>query len=340
MKTQENQTRTNKLSRVNKRYESAINNFTEMKQTMHPYYAKQERHSLSEEECFKAIMELQGVEELKALVLNLRKVQKNLEKYAVADYTLPSYLWIVKSGCGITTCINAFAEYLCIAGIFEFRGKVKYFEHKLGYVTPLSSKEFRRELDKIDEAINSNTGFNRYFKGLVCINIDDWIRYTNEKYFYDFLDYMANKDNILAILYINSDNKHDIASVEAPVKARLRSETVWLKFPNAEELVEGTVTDFFKERGFNLSNDAKSLLKESIEVIVTGNHFKGYKTINQLNEDIFKKLLVSDFSGNEISAEMLTIFGFDKNSSYVKMKTFVELRKVGFGLHNEEYIKQ
>ena len=69
------------------------------------------------DKCFDSIMKLQGVEEFKAVVERLRKFQQNKEKYSVPDVTLPNYLWVAKRGGGISSCINAFAEYLYNAGI-------------------------------------------------------------------------------------------------------------------------------------------------------------------------------------------------------------------------------
>jgi len=315
-------------------------NDVEMVQPYHQYYARREHNLLTEEKCYNNVMELHGVNQFKELIISLRKLNEKRIRLSLPAPMLPYYLFVANIGCGISHCLDAFAKYLCSAGLFDFKGKVNFFEHKFGYVNPYAPQDLRNELDKLDKAITNNKGFNRKFKGLVAININEWIQYTNEKNFYHFLDHIANKsDCILVVLFVTTDNKVDVMNIEAPMKARLRSETIWFDFPKAEELVGGIVSKFFNQHRLNLTDCSKSLLKETIEEIVTGDHFKGYKTINQFNNDIFKKLFDSDFDETEISADMLYSLGFGKKSSYVKMKTSAGARKVGFGTHNVDISK-
>ena len=167
------------------------------------------------EKCFNTIMQLQGAEEFKEMIQRLSIFRQNKEKYSVWDITLPNYLWNAKRGGGISTCINAFADYLYNAKIIEFTGIVKYFEYKLAYISPDS---FFSELTRLNNTISEIAGHHRYFRGLACINIDDWIDHTNEKYFYKFLDYIASKnDKILVILYVHANNKRVVESIGTSV---------------------------------------------------------------------------------------------------------------------------
>ena len=155
---------------------------------------------------FNAIMELQGVDDFKTLIQRLCKFQQNKEKYSVRDVTLPNYFWVAIRGGGISTCVNSLAEYLYAAKIIEFTGIVKYFEYKLAYIAP---DEFFSELTRLNNTISEIAGHHRYYRGLACINIDEWIHHTNETHFYKFLDYIASNNNkILSILFIHDNNKH------------------------------------------------------------------------------------------------------------------------------------
>ena len=286
------------------------------------------------EKCFDTIMELQGVDEFKTMVQRLRKFQQNKEKYSIPDITLPNYLWVAKRGGGISTCINAFADYLYNAKIIEFTGKVRYFEYKLAYIAP---DALFSELTRLNNTISEIAGHHRYFKGLACVNIDEWVQHTNEPHFNKFLDYIASKnDKILTILYIHDNNKRLVESIESSLSSHIRFESIWLRFPNANELVEFIETGYFKQRDFYLTDDAKSLLVNSIEEIINGKHFNGFTTVRQLANDILYSLLTSNLSGYEISADMLS--GFNKNSAYVKrIKTFVgSSNSIGFGSSKED----
>jgi len=284
--------------------------------------------------CFNAIMELQGVDEFKSMVQRLCTFKQNKEKYLITDITLPNYLWSAKRGGGITTCINAFTEYLYNAKIMEFTGIVKYFEYKLAYI---AQNSFFSELTRLNNTISEIAGHHRYFRGLACINIDDWIEHTNEKNFYKFLDYIASKnDKLLAILYVYTEDKRILDSIASSLSSRIRFESLSLRFPNADELIEFIEARYFKKRGFYLTNEANLLLVDSIEEIINGKHFNGFSTIKQLTNDILYSLLTTNISGYEISAEMLS--GFSRESTYVKrMRTFVGAGKtIGFGSSIEE----
>jgi len=287
---------------------------------------------ITAEKCFDYIMKLQGVDELKEKVQRLQKFKENKEKYSVPDITLPNYLWIAKRGGGISTCINAFAEYLYNAKIIEFTGIVKYFEFKLNYIAP---DNYFSELTRLNNTISEIAGHHRYYKGLACINIDDWAQHTNEKYFYKFIDYIASKnDKILAILYAHANNNRMVESIESTLSSHIRFETISLRFPNANELADYIESKYFKQQCFNLTSDTKILLKDSIEVIINGKHFNGFMTIKQLANDILYSLFTSNINSYDISADMLS--GFSKDSSYIKrIKTFVSAsNEIGFNCTN------
>ena len=289
------------------------------------------------DKCFDTIMELQGADEFKGIVQRLRTFQQNKEKYSVQDITLPNYLWSAKRGGGISTCITMFSEYLYNAKITEFTGIVKYFEYKLAYIAP---DLFFSELTRLNNTISEIAGHHRYFRGLACINIDDWIEHTNEKYFYKFLDYIASKnEKILTILYVHSNSKRVIESIESSLSSRIRYETISLRFPDANELIKFIESKYFVKRGFNLTDDAKLLLIDTIEVLTNGKHFNGFTTIKQLANDILFNLLTSNINDNNISAEMIS--SFTKDSLYVKrIKTLTSASNIiGFGSQSEEYSK-
>jgi len=290
----------------------------------------------SADKYFDAIMELHGVNELKRTVERLRLFQQNRERYSVSDVTLPNYLWTIKRGGGVTTCVSAFAEYLYAAKIIEFTGIVKYFEFIPVYMSP---DEYFSELTRLNNTVSEIAGHYSYFRGIACIILDEWIDNTSEANFLNIFDYIANhNDKILAIFCVHTDDKNTVDSIESAISTYMRVETMALDFPNADKLVELMETKSFNARNFYLDNEAKILLKESIEDILTGKNFNGFVTIKQIANDILYSLLTSNLSGNNISAEMLS--NFNKDSEYIKrIKNKVEKRKIksitGFK-HKEE----
>ena len=263
---------------------------------------------------FNNIIELKGADELKETAKRLHIFLKNRENYSLAGVTLPNYLLIANRGGGITTVIEAFTEYLYALRAIEFCGMVKFFEFKLEYIHPDS---FFSELTRLDKTIASFAGHNRYFKGIVGIDINEWSGHVHETHFSKLLDYISgNNDKMLVIFYIHKNKKNIIPSVESAISAQVRLESINLRFPDADELVDLVDVKYLQSKGFTLTADAKFILLETIEEIAKSKHFNGFKTIVRLASDILYNIFANDIKDKFICAEMLADYG--KDSEYVK----------------------
>ena len=284
---------------------------------------------------YDTIFQLYGADEFKEKVRRLRVFQHNKVKYSASGIRIPNYFWIARRGGGISTCINAFAEYLYAENIIEFNGIVKYFEFKLGYMGP---GDFFSELTRLHNTISEIAGHHRYFKGLACIHIDEWQDHINEDNFYKVLDYLAIKnDTVKTIFCIDSDDNRVIEKIESSISSRLRIERVTFRFPEICELVSFIETKYFQRQGFSLTEDARGLLGESIGAISTGKNFNGFVTVKHLAKDVLYHLLMSEVKSRSISADMLGSFA--KDSAHInKLKSFVGTKSViGFSSGAEEY---
>ena len=287
----------------------------------------------SAEKCYGDIMELQGADALKKTVRRLRNFQQNKDIYSVPDVTLPNYLWTIRRGGGVSSSVNAFAEYLYAAKIINFTGIVKYFEFIPAYTAP--DAHFS-ELTRLNNTISEIAGHYRFFRGIACIIIDEWLDHTGEAHFLNIFDYIANhNDKILAVFCVHTDNKRSIAQVEAAIASYMRVETVHFKFPCADELVEFIERKYFSPGNFVLTQDAKSLLAESLAEIIPGRNFNGFVTVKQLANDILYSLLTTKLGGIKISAKMLS--GFGRDSEYIKRikSTVANESVIGFSAREE-----
>ena len=267
----------------------------------------------SADKYFDVIMNLDGEDDLKALAKRLRKFQQNCEKFSVTGVTLPNYLWVAKRGVGITTRLGVLSDYLYAAKLFEFTGNIKFFEFKLSYTPP---DDTFSELTRLDNVIMEIAGHHRYFRGIACIDISEWMTHTDDIHFHSLLDYLRMKgEKLLAVYCVYTANKRMIESVESALSSRMRLETIVLKFPPGEKLVMIIEEKYVAQHGFSFSEDAKKLLAGSIKEITTGKNFNGYITIRKLANDILYSVLASNLNGKVITAKMLS--GFDKDSDYI-----------------------
>ncbi|MDR0437977.1 MAG: hypothetical protein LBH22_06720 [Bacteroidales bacterium] len=288
------------------------------------------------EKCLRAILELKGIGELKSAVKKLHLFLKNRDALSMTDVALPNYLWTAKRGGGVTTLVKAFTEYLYAARAIEFCGRVKSFEFKLNYVAPDS---FFSELARLDNSFFDHAGHHHRYKGVVCINIDEWLEHTNEVHFVNFLDYIArNNDRLLVIFCTYTDNKKFVETVEMALAAHVRFETQSLEFPGVPELVE-FVESRLESKGFSLTEGVKALLNESVEKISVARNFSGFRSVEQLANEISYYILANDLNNGkqmQITADMIACF--NKNSLYVGHLTKPQIsmkKQIGFTFNAE-----
>ncbi|MCL2246198.1 MAG: hypothetical protein FWC10_03690 [Lentimicrobiaceae bacterium] len=285
----------------------------------------------TENKHFDTIMQMHsGVDDFKKMVERQHKSRQNLP-----DITLPHQLWIAtKRGCGINTCVNAFAEYLYGSKTFEFSGDVKHFDFNLEYTKP---DEYFSEITRFENTLIYLAGHKNHFRGVVSIDVSGWLGRTDERYFQLLLEEIASRnDKILVIFYTNTDDKRDVEKIESSLVSHLRIETLYFKLPNEEELVDFMESKHFSTHKLKLENDAKTLLADSIREMTDSRYFNGLVGIKQFSEDILSKLLVSDVKANKISANMLS--SFDKDSHYVKR--VIGTKKTEFGFHTQTNRKE
>jgi hypothetical protein len=285
---------------------------------------------------YDAIMESNCADEFKAMINRMHIFLKNKKKYGLSGISLPNYLWAAKRGCGISTLAKLFAEYLYASKAIEFCGTAKLFEFKLDYIEPQSHFT---ELSRLNNSIIGFAGHNRYFKGVGCLDINEWIDHADEDHFKTMLDYVSdNKDHLLVVFCIHTDNKTTINTIETAILSHMRLETLTPQFPDVDELIAYIETRFINSDGFFFTEDAKELLHESIVEITGSECFNGFKTISQLSEKIMFNILTTELNNKkQITAEMLSDIA--KDSSFIsKLKMqYSTKRMIGFSGKDNNY---
>jgi hypothetical protein len=270
-----------------------------------------------------------GAEQLQNEIENLSLYRANLTKLGISDISLTNYLWVVKPGVNISTFVTSFTNSLSQMKIMRFTGKERFFSH---YLPRLGRDNLNRELNLISESMSHCAGHNRFFRGIAFINIDEWMHKTNDKLFLDFLDFChSHNERVMFILFTEICESEAIANAEKSIAShQLRFKTIKFNHPDADFFVEYIVHKFFTDKSLKLSDDARLLLKASIEYISESKNFRGFTTINMLAADIRQSILTNTISGNTITIEMLS--DFDVDSKYIQnFKTLSELKDTSIG---------
>ena len=182
-----------------------------------------------------------------------------------------------------------------------FEGKEKYVDFCLGYTDEAQDLNFS-ELVRLNDAINNAKGFNYAFKGIVCIDISEWVSHINDYRFIAFLEYLAsNTDNWMIIFSILDNDKDAVKEVESLLAMYMRIEKIQFSIPETEMLSKYAVR-ILSSYGFELDDSGMELLENSLEKIRESEYFDGFPSVKRICSDIIYEKL----SGNSDNKFMLT----------------------------------
>lgn len=274
---------------------------------------------------YNQLMNFKGAEELKELVKGWEILSENINKRSFdAPIVLPDLFVYTKPGYGNTNLISLLAEYLdSKKNLMSFYGDVKFFEFKLEYSR---ADEKFQDLYRLIESVESAAGFRNEFKGIIRINVDEWVGHCKEKHFLDFLQFLQiNTAYWMVLLTISNHNENEETKMmEGVVSMFLRIEKITLHMPADFELIE-YASEHLAKYGLELDEGAKALLAESIGVLRNNKYFYGLHTITDLcNDIVYSVFSKSTNVDNVIKADMLTEFSAE--SDYIK-RTVTKIKK-------------
>ena len=269
---------------------------------------------------YTTIMNAPLCDDAKALICKWHTLSDNMR---AADNRLPILLpdlfWIVPSGAGKTTFLRTLTDYLQAEdNLMDFYGNIDVFEFLLGYCP--ASQPFT-ELQRLMDTIKSAAGFRNEYRGVICIDIEEWIGHYKEKHFITFMEYLAaNSEHWLIVLCVSPDKDNLLHDLQAFLSMYLRLETIRMELPSDERLV-AYLEILLGDYGFSLDEQAKTLLQHTFAALRKNSHFDGYKSAQLLAKDIVYHL----YSADALPAQTLTaatLEGFADNSRYVQNMLF------------------
>lgn len=282
---------------------------------------------------YNEIMNLYGVDEIKKLVKKWDVLSENLsDKNSNPGIILPDLLWVMNSGVGRTKILNLFAEYLYSRrNLVDFYGNTKYFEFLLNYCSPEQSFG---ELQRFMDAVQNAAGFRSEFRGVVCVDINEWIEHYEEKHFVGFLELLAcHREDWLIVLSVREHDEKLIQKLYSYLSSYLRLERIDLTMPKSEEML-GYVSKKLSAHGLSVSRDNMEKLNLSIEKIRESKFFDGFKTLGMLYQDIAYEHFCESGANQGLIGDD-TIAKFTVDSAYVKKLISDDEKTHGIGFHLE-----
>ncbi|MCC8173086.1 MAG: hypothetical protein LIO65_01445 [Odoribacter sp.] len=284
---------------------------------------------MSENNYYDKIIRLNNSQDIKKILGNWENFSNNRTRSFVGqEIVLPDMLWVSSAGIGKTSLLSLISEYLYTKKLMDFYGDVKYFEYVLQYRSKDNNANIQ---DDFNSLLVNAAGFRNEYKGVVYIDVSDWIEHTEDKDFLNFIRYLSDNSNSWHIIFnINCYDKNRTEKLETLLAACFRIEKVVFALPDNKELGE-YMKNYLANYGFKLENDALDILVETIGELRKNKYFDGYKTLNMICADlIYRELSSDDFSGDIITTD--TVRYYSKDSEFVRRtKTNIEKRKqIGF----------
>ena len=278
------------------------------------------------QKCIDYINSLKGADEIKEKMNNLHLFLKDKEPYVLLN-SIADFFIVAQRGGGIKTTVRFVAEYLYVANAIEFCGKEKWFSYQLNYIEP---GNYFNEIDMFKQKMSVIKGFNRYFKGVIYINLDKWIGHTEEEHFKSFMKYLSTiDDRVFFVFGVHSENQENIDNLYSALSQYIRIDMINQRFPNVFEL-SVLVIDYIKNKGFSFSNNTFPLIQEMIQVVISKKYFKGFDTIEKFSEDIiFHFFMTNNDRSKEITLDVLE--SYQKKSLYLKQMSDEQERKITIG---------
>ena len=277
------------------------------------------------------ILNLKEAKDFGRIIKKWEVLSNNLVADTSVPMVLPDLLWVSKPGVGKTHLLKLLSEYLYERkNLMEFYGNVKYFEFMLDYSAPGQTfDEVRRMISEVQNA----AGFRNVYKGIISIDIDEWLGHCEEKNFISFLEYLSSNSNDWLIVFnVAGDKTTEIKKLESVLSMFFRIEKSYLVMPDTNDFLQ-FVMKRLSTYNLTLNQSAQDLLFKTIEKLKENKFFDGYKTLTMLCQDIVYEF----FSRKEsletvISAEHLVEFAPD--SKYIERATWKNKNKSKIGLIN------
>lgn len=248
-----------------------------------------------------------------------------------APILLPDLFVEADDGCGITELIGHIGDFLFEhRNLMDFYGDVRSIQFMLNYAA--AGTDFDEMLRFMQE-IKHAAGFRNQFKGIVHVDVSEWLGHSEEKHFIEFLNYLAdNSGDWMIVLTVrnNPKRKADIEAMEATLSMFLRLETLKLSLPKADYFL-GVLKDKLLAYGIKLTPDAEALMTETLRLLRKNKYFDGRFTVGILSQDIVYTIYSRPGVKDEaLNARELSEFG--PESEYVSrtVQKMEMTKRIGF----------
>lgn len=280
---------------------------------------------------YDAVMKMYCAEDFKSLIDKWDRLSANVRTLpADLPIVLPDIILKASSGAGVTFLLQKLSDYLSEKeNLISLYGDYPFFEFYLEYAAEGDSFG---EIERFNRCVTQAAGFRNEFRGIIRIDIDEWMYHHDDKYFRLFLENLAsNSDKWLIVLTYSETDEKAMKAMDVVIRSYLRVEKINLPLPKSEDFVKYMVDEIFDKYNLCVEPDGLELLTKTIDRLRSGDHFDGYKTVRIFALSIVYELLSGEDEFSDcVTVEMLE--GFTCDSEYVEdfILNLNQVKKIGF----------
>lgn len=233
----------------------------------------------------------------------IREAVSAAAKFCGKNKPLPPMLAVLPSSVELEPVMDEFCDELEASGLVSFTGEKHWLNILIDFPEDGEFPSFSRMLESLRRA----AGYRNNFSGVVRIDLTAWLDHIYDErmsalfaFIYDYSD---------EIFFIISVSDNDVSHADALKKELSRwmyTMNVDVKPFTTDQLVS-IVENKLTESGHTLADDAKLLIRESVEKLAGQEDFTGLREI----ESFTTAIAVNTVSHKNISAKHLSDFALD-----------------------------
>lgn len=238
------------------------------------------------------IMALNGMDGLKDLIERWQRLSENIDRFnAKHSLVLPDLLWISDNGIDKDGLIQLLTGYLDTCdNLIDFYGNVKHFDYYLEYNSDMNQLH---EIQKLSEKVRDAAGFRSEYRGLISVELDEWVGHFHEESFINILKFMSSlDDDIMFIFNIHRYDQHSVEELMGLLVLFFRLEVLEMNLPDSEELGQ-YIKKEISAYGLNLDAEAEEMVIATVNRLREDEYFAGYEMLDRLAEDIVYSVYTS-----------------------------------------------
>lgn len=206
-------------------------------------------------------------------------------------FQLNNKIWKIKNAYVLVTelsenerMIQEFAENARNVSPNDFVGERLYVYHKMNYIEPY--KEFN-ELKKLQVAVKSATGMRANFKGIVAIDVQEWLGHFKEEYFLVTLKFFYDQlqHGWRYVFTLGNNDREDCKDIVLLLARYFKPYIVEVTPFGCEGILEKYVQKYMEETGKVFTRDTQKKFV-TLLLSIQDNELKDLELIKNIVNDI------------------------------------------------------